>query len=63
MASQALITRIENAINAENAEAESDTPDFILAEYVGNCLDALDLAVNRREVFLGRPEKEQTETK
>lgn len=37
---------------------ESDTPDFILAEFVEICLHAFDLGVNKREVWYGRPEEE-----
>ena len=57
MASKSLRSGIEALLNNESAENESDTPDFILAEFFTGCLDAFDLAVNRREVFYGRPEK------
>jgi hypothetical protein len=39
---------IEQAINRNCAENESDTPDFILAEYLVSCLEAFDTAVNSR---------------
>jgi len=47
---------IESAINAASAENGSDTPDFILAEYLTDCLTAYDKAVVAREKWYGRPE-------
>ncbi len=49
---------IEQAINKNSLENESDTPDFILAEYLTDCLRAFDKAVNRREKWYGRKEDE-----
>ncbi len=40
--------RIEAVINDCSMENESDTPDFILADYLKNCLEAFDRAVNAR---------------
>jgi len=40
---------LENLINSYSKETKSDTPDFILAEYLNNCLSAFDLACNKRE--------------
>jgi len=39
---------IELAINRASAENGSDTPDFILAEYLIDCLTAFDKATNMR---------------
>lgn len=39
---------IEEAINKHSAESGSDTPDFILAEYLVDCLAAFDKAMKRR---------------
>jgi hypothetical protein len=50
----ALRKEIEEAINRNCAENESDTPDFILAEYLTDCLSAFDKAVRAREKFYGR---------
>ena len=36
-------------INKHSVENESDTPDFILAEYLNNCLDAFGTAMNARD--------------
>ena len=46
---------IETAINSVSAENGSDTPDFILAEYLMDCLRAYDSAVQKREKWYGRP--------
>lgn len=42
---------IEQAINRCSAENVSDTPDYILAEYLIDCLQAFDKAVNARTVW------------
>ena len=39
---------IETVINCNSAENGSNTPDFILAEYLINCLNAFDLATNKQ---------------
>ena len=49
---------IEQAINKNSLENESNTPDFILAEFLTDCLRAFDRAVNRREKWYGRKEDE-----
>lgn len=36
-------------------ENGSDTPDFILAEYLKHCLIAFNLMVQAREKWYGRP--------
>ena len=36
-------------INKHSVENESDTPDFILAEYLNNCLDAFGTAMDARD--------------
>lgn len=46
--------QIENAINRHSMENGSNTPDFILAEYLTDCLDAFDKAVASREAWYGR---------
>lgn len=45
---------LEHLINSHSRENGSDTPDFILAEYLHDCLDAWDRAVKRREKWYGR---------
>ena len=44
---------IEHVINCDSAENGSNTPDFILAEYLTDCLAAFDKAVNARDVWYG----------
>lgn len=41
-------------INRYSMENGSDTPDFILAEYMNYCLMAFNQAVMRREEWYGR---------
>jgi hypothetical protein len=43
---------IENAINRASRENRSDTPDYILAEYLMSCLDAFGKATNKRRGWL-----------
>ncbi len=45
---------ISAAINSVSAENGSNTPDFILAEYLTDCLAAFDKAVKRRGDWYGR---------
>lgn len=42
------VADIEAAINRYSKESGSDTPDFILAEYLADCLAAFDKSVSRR---------------
>lgn len=48
---------LERLINGHSRENESDTPDFILADYLNDCLDAFDKAANAREKWYGRRNK------
>ena len=45
--------KIAAAINSECRENDSNTPDFLLAEFMMACLDAFELASNKREVWYG----------
>ena len=40
-------------INRHSLENGSDTPDFILAEYLSSCLKAFDNAFERRLIWYG----------
>lgn len=42
-------------INKHSKENKSNTPDFILAQYLNNCLMCFEIAVDKREVWHGRP--------
>jgi hypothetical protein len=48
---------IEQAINKHSAENGSNTPDFILAQYLVDILGAYDKAVTAREKWYGREPK------
>ena len=45
---------LRDAINRNSAENASDTPDFILAQFLEGCLAAFDQAVQQRENWYGR---------
>jgi hypothetical protein len=45
---------LEELINRHSRENGSNTPDFILANYLDNCLVAFDQAVTHREKWYGR---------
>lgn len=46
--------RLAHLLNEFSKENSSDTPDFVLASYLGQCLTAFNLATHRREQFYGR---------
>jgi hypothetical protein len=45
---------IEEAINRNSMENGSDTPNFILADYLRDCLTTYDRTVKAREKWYGR---------
>ena len=45
---------IQHAINCNSAENGSNTPDFMLAEFLTDCLAAFDKQVKAREKWYGR---------
>ena len=45
--------QLEELINRHNKERESSTPDFILANYLINCLGAYNAAVSQRDKWYG----------
>jgi hypothetical protein len=45
---------VEALINHHSLENWSNTPDFILAEYLSDCLITFDKAIRAREKFYGR---------
>ena len=49
-----LLKRLGSAINQTSAENGSNTPDFVLAEYLAACLDVFDDAVQKRAAWYGR---------
>jgi hypothetical protein len=40
-------------INRHSKENDSNTPDWILAQYMGNCLNAFTMANGQRESWYG----------
>lgn len=53
MRKMALRDEIQTILNRTNAENGSDTPDFILAEYLTDCLEAFDKATVARRKWFG----------
>ena len=49
-----LVDEIRAVINRNNAESGSDTPDFLLAGYLNDCLITWDKWVAARERWYGR---------
>lgn len=47
-------TKLQVLINQYSKENESNTPDFILAMYLENCLKAFNEATGQRENWYGR---------
>lgn len=45
---------LEELINRHSLENESNTPDFILANYMMNCLGAGTTLINQREHWYGK---------
>lgn len=51
---QELEKALSTELNKVSAENGCNTPDFILAEYLVDCLSSFDKAVNSREKWYGR---------
>lgn len=49
---------LEVLINQNSKETGSNTPDFILADYLVDCLNAFDKAVVRRSEWYGKEKDE-----
>ncbi len=47
------LKEITDIINKYSMETESNTPDFVLAGYLDNCLEIFNLAVEARDKFYG----------
>lgn len=45
---------IAHALNCNSAENASNTPDYILAQFLGGCLAAWNIATQQRETWHGR---------
>lgn len=49
-----LRSALASVLNRHSRENGSNTPDWILAQYLANCLDAYDVAVGARAQWYGR---------
>lgn len=45
---------LEALINRYSMENGSDTPDFILADYLVGCLESFETAIKRRDRWYGK---------
>lgn len=54
--------RLEQLINEFSMENGSNTPDFILAKYLKDCLDSYNQAVKLREKWYGRAKEVENST-
>ena len=57
---------LEELINSHSMENDSNTPDFILAEYLQECLDSFNNTTNKRDKWNGaklKPESTQAKEK
>jgi hypothetical protein len=45
---------LRGVLNTHSQENTSDTPDWILSQYLCDCLDALNAAIQKREAWHGR---------
>lgn len=50
----AFVEGLRALINNYSKENASNTPDFIIAQYLDNCLLALNQAIQQRETWYGR---------
>lgn len=54
---------MKSLLNQYSVENESNTPDYVLARYLFESLDAFNKAVRTRELFYGRnPSDKKTNT-
>jgi len=53
-----LVDKFAAIINSVSRENASDTPDFILAEYLVMCLESFETTVRAREKWYGRKVKD-----
>lgn len=47
-------TELQSLVNRHSVENASNTPDFILAQYIAGCLATFATAVQQRETWYGR---------
>lgn len=49
-------TELKDLLNRYSMESQSDTPDFLLAEYMIKCLDAFNELMKKRKKWYGKEE-------
>jgi hypothetical protein len=54
MTKSVFLVELSELINKHRLENDSDTPDFILAQYLNDCLRTFNLATLAREGWYGR---------
>jgi hypothetical protein len=59
-AQEAFRQDLQAVLNKHSRENGSDTPDFLLADYLIECLQALDRAIRNRSGWYGRHDKPGT---
>jgi hypothetical protein len=63
---QTFETELRRLINRTCRENESNTPDFILAKYLAECLNSFNSATRKRDNWYGHKQsilEEETKTK
>ncbi len=53
MKTSELEKKFSDLLNCESRENDSNTPDYMLAEFMVKCLEAFELTSNKREVWYG----------
>lgn len=48
------LDELETLLNRYSQENASNTPDFILAQYLNGCLSIFNTAIQQRETWYGR---------
>lgn len=48
---ESLTESIKHLLNSFSRENESDTPDFILAQYLISCLESFEQATRQRDIW------------
>lgn len=51
-------SELTRLLNRYSLESGSNTPDYVLAQYIRNSLNAFNSAVNMREEWYGRNQRE-----
>ena len=53
---ESLTKKLSDLLNSHSIENRSDTPDFMLAEFMLGCLTVYENTINNREKWFGRTE-------